>query len=911
MVNVLDLDRKVYYPLNGSTELTLSRDPATMTMADLIHYYGKDLMGSLLKQCPVLHDPADPGQAFPLPEMGRTLFTAQAHAVRAAVKLLGGMNAKRSERAGKVAYILGQIGVGKTTMAIATCRAINAKTILLMCPPQLPDMWAEEIHAVLPDATVTVINDVEDLERFARDPQGGNIRFAIVTRDMAKLGHAYEGVPAMCPKCHAPVPAGDLGKKRARCGASRRTAIEPFGQFAVELAKRLYLICPEHDGVYSMLPYAIGRRKTFKPIVKEHKARAISLLLGEIDGLLSKVMDHLESQGQEWLSSYAVLATEMFDAILPLVQSDSLRLDFSKRVYAWPQSHASHARRTARSLSCLLSDTSFKDFCTFLEQPERKDLYRGYSQNQTEIGGMVEARTNRLEGRPITHGMNNAAWGDFSDWKHQDGKDHFKGDVPKSFQAVNALYQMLVKNAEWAEEKPCCEYLFQAVPVPTRRVALAKRISQKYPWLFDAFIGDEIHEWAGASAQGMAGHRLMNGPWPSILLTGTVSNGYASSLFENFWADGSLRTEFGKEDMTLFIERYGYKRRQLEDRDQQTGKVVEFGVYTDKVQSARVTGQAPGVLPLFEYRYLLPKAAVVHREDLGIEQPPLIETRVDIVPSAEQMAAYKALESALITQMRKDMFSERTGTLFGALTELPSYLDRCTRDVGNQPTHDYEIRYPEEFNRTLVALGESFDPEYLLPKEAWMVEVMKDRLEKGKNVMVCGWHRELFPRLVRIIEKHVGIKVPYLQADRVAPAKRQVWIDTNVRKKDARALVVNPMAVQTGLNNLTHFSTMIFMENPACNPIMYRQSVGRIDRLGQKDQPEVLFPIYKGTLQETLHRLLFVKIAVSRSIDGLDGEGAMQAAGIGSQNTMSTLTVGKALAEWMRQREEAGVSVYE
>jgi hypothetical protein len=126
-------------------------------------------------------------------------------------------------------------------------------------------------------------------------------------------------------------------------------------------------------------------------------------------------------------------------------------------------------------------------------------------------------------------------------------------------------------------------------------------------------------------------------------------------------------------------------------------------------------------------------------------------------------------------------------------------------------------------------------------------------------------------------------------------------------------MVTNPVAIQTGLNNLVHFATEIWMENPACNPIIYRQATGRVDRIGQNLDTRILFPVYEGTLQENLHDLLMSKVAVSTATDGLDPESALLASGVGPDEFMTGLSIGKQLWAMLSgsdyERDEARAAI--
>jgi len=114
-------------------------------------------------------------------------------------------------------------------------------------------------------------------------------------------------------------------------------------------------------------------------------------------------------------------------------------------------------------------------------------------------------------------------------------------------------------------------------------------------------------------------------------------------------------------------------------------------------------------------------------------------------------------------------------------------------------------------------------------------------------------------------------------------------------------MLANPVAIQTGLNNLVHFATQIWHENPACNPIVYRQAVGRIDRIGQKLPTRVLFGSYAGTLQANMYDLLIAKVAISTATDGLDPESALRASGIVEDEYLTGLSIGKQLWAMLEQ----------
>ena len=106
VITVLDLKTKKIQTIESSTTVTGSVSTDRMTSGDLLTLYGKSLLKVLKSHCPVLYDPGNPRDHFPLPMLARPLFPAQEHAVRATTLLLGGPNVPMAKRQGKSAILL-------------------------------------------------------------------------------------------------------------------------------------------------------------------------------------------------------------------------------------------------------------------------------------------------------------------------------------------------------------------------------------------------------------------------------------------------------------------------------------------------------------------------------------------------------------------------------------------------------------------------------------------------------------------------------------------------------------------------------------------------------------------------------------------------------------------------------------
>lgn len=838
VVTVLDLRARRYHTLKSGGEVTGTRDVAVMTTADLLACYGRSLTRVMLDQCPVLHDPAR--DAVDLPELPRKLYRAQAHAVMAAVKLLGGLKATRRERRGLSCFVLGEVGSGKSFCALATATTIAARRVLVLCPPHLLDSWRDQVAASVHSARVVVLREPADVDELAAATDPGMV-VAILSRETAKLGHAWAGVEGVCPGCGAPVPDGDLAKKRARCPAVRREPANRAARQSLRLAEALMSTFPHAPEIRQLFTGRVASRL----LARATPSTKLGARAHEFTLYLAARLAH--TKGRDRIQALGLTLTHLV-AAMPIVGAPLVRA---------------------------------------LEKAAERDTEK--------YGDGDELRSVAKRLAAIVDGSEGA------DWRlaQKDGALCWNsipvGDAKHALVALRSL----ISRSTWREIL-CGEHLYQAIPEP-RRYPLANYLARRHPRLLDLLVLDEGHEYAGdGSAQGFAAHRLVGLGIPTLMMTGSVMGGYAESLFANQWAlDPEFRAEFSRDQRGEFVRRYGYLKQLVEVKDKDSGKAVAWGSVTDRVErSARTVGQAPGVLPLFVLRYLLRRAVTLHKSDLALDLPPCREEAALVDPGPELKARYERLQRALVQQIKEDRFAEGlAGKLWGQMAELPSYLDRATADTGNRDDGAYEIAYPEGVEGGgVVAREEPFAASTVLPKERWMIERVRAELAEGRRCLVFAWHAVVLPRLARLLTAELGEPVPVLDAGKVQAAKRQAWIDREVIAKKRRVLVVNPVAVQTGLNNLVWFSTEVWMQNPGCNAIVYRQATGRVDRIGQTQETRILFPVYDGTAQAVLHRLLLHKVGVSMSTDGLDAESALAAAGVGAQG-FDGFAVGQLLYE--------------
>ena len=114
----------------------------------------------------------------------------------------------------------------------------------------------------------------------------------------------------------------------------------------------------------------------------------------------------------------------------------------------------------------------------------------------------------------------------------------------------------------------------------------------------------------------------------------------------------------------------------------------------------------------------------------------------------------------------------------------------------------YSVRYPPSLNDELVATAPGFAPGLLLPKERWLLELLRSELDEGRNIILFVWHTGkgsgLVEHLHRLIRHHFGDITITLDAAKVKTGVRERWIDEQVVAAGKRVLLVNPTTVQTG-----------------------------------------------------------------------------------------------------------------
>jgi hypothetical protein len=608
VITVLDLDCMEFHTLPNTPNSTGALDVASMGAADFIDLYGHGLLDVMRRQCPVVHDPDDPAQEFPLPEISQPLFKIQRHAVMALVKLLGGPNASKRMRREMRAGLDGEMGTGKTRMGAMVARLCGAKRVLVMCPTHLLTTWPEEIMVVDPSAKVMVLDDVADVDRFFADKYDGMI-FGIISKETAKLGHKWADISSKetakmvwsalvknmtktdnndtpehvadrlectCPRCGSTIMRGyegEFASKRVRCSAEVRTPANVAGQLAqtmsVFLLPFVYSMPDMGDIMCGRNLEQIKRRTSMKFVSMDSDKRA-SILAHEwtnvrhgeqfaktikrFTGLLLRAKT--KKSWVVWGECLAWLlhARDELDTTLSTCQHiyaasvdplDDAEEGRDVALRAWAREALQRAD---------IDDPRVDSSVERLKSIYNDDIFTqieqyGYGRHgyptKRNAWTVWERELSTLRRGQKVDDIQFQGEIDFSSGMILGPKTRVWHDVAAgAVECARKIIAQLAKSARWSHASKCGEPLFQAIPEP-RRYPLANYISERYADDFDFYICDEVHEMKGdGTAQSFAFHRLAMCGAPSLFMTGTWMNGKAESTFNVQW---QIDPEFRRE----------------------------------------------------------------------------------------------------------------------------------------------------------------------------------------------------------------------------------------------------------------------------------------------------------------------------------------------------------------------------
>jgi superfamily II DNA or RNA helicase/predicted RNA methylase len=426
----------------------------------------------------------------------------------------------------------------------------------------------------------------------------------------------------------------------------------------------------------------------------------------------------------------------------------------------------------------------------------------------------------------------------------------------------------------------CDEPLFQEAPItPTAapRTPLAQYIARHLHHYFGLFICDEAHQFKGqATDQGYALGWLIRACDKTLALTGTIYGGRSTSLFYLLHRLSSrIRGEFGWSDGQRWAERFGI----LETRGDYAGREGDqgYGKFSGKLRHVTSVKEMPGVSPELVIQ-LLDAAVFLDLPDLGFKLPQYDEIAHEIEMPKPMKEAYQTME-------REGLAAARTASR--SKQKDHSVLGKVMQTLLGWPNMPSRAEQVYDQAHNLVLTAPAIKTARLSPKEEWLVDECLEQKKRGRKVIVfCRQTgtRDITEHLEGILIAD-GLKVANLRQS-VAAEKREAWIAERAPQIDV--MIVNPKIVDTGLD-LVFAQSIIWFE---CEYSLYvlMQATKRIYRVGQTQDVEIHFAVYKGTAEQRATALAGSKWASALLLYGETVEGALAQQGDLSGSFLAELT---------------------
>lgn len=397
-----------------------------------------------------------------------------------------------------------------------------------------------------------------------------------------------------------------------------------------------------------------------------------------------------------------------------------------------------------------------------------------------------------------------------------------------------------------------------------RLYSIAKYIRKYWAGMVDFFIADEIHNFkAKDSAQGQAFGHLLRSARKSILLTGTLLNGKASSIFYilfRAFPRMMLKAGYSYDDCTLFWTTYGVSKTET------SRQITSSGSVKDTNKSPK---ELPGISPLVFTKFLLESAVFLNMRDISDGLPGYTEHPVPVDMSYAMRMHFDEVNNDL-RSMLTPFALRRNHDVSGA-----QVMSQVINTMLLWPDCPYDNPPIKSKEGTVVYNVPSYH-DLTYAKEEEMMRIIDEHIAAGEHVLVY-YHftkrTDLGRRLVERIQSH-GYQATELQTDTGKTENRSAWIDEQV-ENGLQVLVCNPKLVENGLDLLPFTTIIWFQTGYELNTL--RQASRRSWRLNQTNDVNVYYLYYKDCPQQDAMSLMATKLQAALAIEGEFSEEGLSA----------------------------------
>jgi len=400
---------------------------------------------------------------------------------------------------------------------------------------------------------------------------------------------------------------------------------------------------------------------------------------------------------------------------------------------------------------------------------------------------------------------------------------------------------------------------------------VTSRMKNKYDKFFDLLIVDEVHEMQNPnSLQTIMYKNIAQASYRKIIMTGTLSNGYASSIFHILYPLFSKHfKEYGGFDydkIGSFVDFFGFKM--------ETSKVKIDGIGS-KRKSVSIQE-----LPQINDRivgFLAPYTVWFSIEDLNIKMPkfsekPLIMEIDPIIKERFESWSEKVLtlkdffNDAKLYQFKSALHYRLNNPCYPYVHEVEEIVPAEDFEVPLVTPEGAHIEYLETENKFRLTASIPFEPiesTFVSSKESELLNLVQNELEEGRRMIIYGLHNEsidLYDRLINVLVSN-GIDAEAMPSSLKSEDIEQWLIDY---KKDV--VIVPQKRVATGLD-LVMFHTVIFYEMDTQLRVVQQAKVRPWRPVGQDKNVRCFYLAFKGN-QESQLISMAQKMRAAATVEG-------------------------------------------
>ena len=376
--------------------------------------------------------------------------------------------------------------------------------------------------------------------------------------------------------------------------------------------------------------------------------------------------------------------------------------------------------------------------------------------------------------------------------------------------------------------------------------------------IFFMAIVDEVHEMQGReTSQSKLFRKIVQASKSVLVMTGTISNGYPSSIFYILQA---IMPKYLKEkgydynNLIGFVERYGAIRSTTTTNIKKIGSAKILKVdELPKISESIISLLAP-----FTYWLQL--------KDLNLPMPAYEESAHIIPQDPEVLRRLKEFKELVIADIRKynPIRLKSFAQQFIYLENNPTFPFKYTFP-GTITTIDDETGEKSFEKRDFSYSFEPFPEESYFPKEKAMVDYIRAEYEDGRSTLLYSIFNKsvgVSKRLELVIKRELPEVKLERMPDSVSASKLEEWINNH----PCDVLIVSPLRVSTGLD-LVQFSTCLFYETGANVRTIQQASRRPYRAVGQERDVKIPFFAYQG-MQAKLLDLIGKKLKGAATVEG-------------------------------------------